>query len=127
MAVIMTPQPKTYDPASAMPRGSIMSIPAMSSVHAVQITCAHAAAVITRSRTYVASPAPDRLASAARASRSAPDDTRSVAHDEAAVDLDGLARHVVGVRPGQERHDAGDVVRRLRTAQRNVLDAALPR
>src|SRR5262245_264726 len=33
----------------------------------------------------------------------------SVAHDETAVDVDGLARHVIGVTAGEKAHDASHV------------------
>src|SRR5713226_3874532 len=49
-----------------------------------------------------------------------------VAHDEAAVDVNRLAGHVVRVAAGEEAHHAGDVVGLLGAAEWNAGDAALP-
>jgi hypothetical protein len=41
--------------------------------------------------------------------RPSPPHLASVAHDETAVDVDGLARHVIGVTAGEKAHDASHV------------------
>src|SRR5260370_34742267 len=50
----------------------------------------------------------------------------SVAHDEAAVDLDRLARHVVGVGAGQEDGEARQVLGDLWPAERDPGGTPLP-
>ena len=50
----------------------------------------------------------------------------SVTHDEAAVDVDRLARHVVGVAAGEKGHDAGHVLRGFGSAERNKRGSPLP-
>jgi hypothetical protein len=41
----------------------------------------------------------------------------SVAHDEAAINVDRLARHVVGVTAGEKAHDASHVLSSFRSAE----------
>jgi hypothetical protein len=43
----------------------------------------------------------------------------SVAHDETAVDVDGLARHVIGVTVGEKAHDASHVFRSFGSPERD--------
>src|SRR5262245_8385106 len=50
----------------------------------------------------------------------------SVAHDEATVDVDGLPRYVIRVRPRQVCDQAGDVVRGLGSPEGDARRAPLP-
>src|SRR5256886_15096900 len=50
----------------------------------------------------------------------------SIAHDEAAVDVDRLARHVVGIAAGEKADDASHVVGRFRPAERDQRSSPLP-
>src|SRR6266550_4215076 len=51
----------------------------------------------------------------------------SIAHDEAAVDVDGLAGHIVGVAAGKKAHDAGHVLGSFRSAERDDRGSPFPR
>src|SRR6516164_8970481 len=50
----------------------------------------------------------------------------SVAHDEAAVDVDRLARHVIGVAAREKAHDASHVLGSLRPAEGDKRGSPLP-
>src|SRR2546426_11423518 len=50
----------------------------------------------------------------------------SVAHDEAAVDVDRLARHVVGVAASEKAYDASHVLRSFGSAERDKRGSPLP-
>src|ERR1700730_10272299 len=52
--------------------------------------------------------------------------TGSVAHDETAVDVDGLARHVIGVAASEKAHDASHVLSGLGSAERDQRGSPLP-
>jgi hypothetical protein len=49
-----------------------------------------------------------------------------VAHDQTAVDVDGLARHVIGVAASEKAHDARHVLRGFGSAERDKRGAPLP-
>src|SRR5437867_13225799 len=53
-------------------------------------------------------------------------DTALVAHHEAAVDVEGLPGHVIGVGAGQKRHHAGKVLGSLGAAERDPADPPFP-
>src|SRR5262245_49794164 len=57
-------------------------------------------------------------------SRNGDERARSV-HDEAAVDAERLARHVAGLRRGQEPDDVRDVLRCLHASERHGVQAGL--
>src|SRR6516225_10007985 len=50
----------------------------------------------------------------------------SVAHDETAVDVDGLARHVIGVTAGEKAHDASHVFRSFGSPEWDQRGSPLP-
>src|SRR4029077_1939858 len=50
----------------------------------------------------------------------------SVAHDETAVDVNGLARHVIGVTAGEKAHDASHVFRSFGSAEGDQRGSRLP-
>jgi len=50
-----------------------------------------------------------------------------VAHHQAAVHLDGLSRHVIGIRAGEERDHASNVLGCFRTSEGNARSPLLPR
>ena len=50
----------------------------------------------------------------------------SVAHDETAVDVYGLARHVIGVTAGEKAHDASNVFRSFGSPEWDQRGSPLP-